>query len=106
MGTELQGFYPPYYFHGPEEYQEWLRVSGFRVVCVELIPKDMQPQGLEGLLGFLRTTAFPYTDCLPVELRDAFLTEVVSAYIAAHPIDTFGYTHVQMIRLEVEAYAI
>lgn len=99
------GFTPPYYFYGPEEYQEWLSASGFRGMRVELIPKDMQHQGVKGLMGWLRTTWFPYTDCLPVELRDTFLAEVVAAYTVAHPIDALGNTHVRMVRLEAEAYA-
>jgi trans-aconitate 2-methyltransferase len=43
---------------------------------------------------------------LPVRLRDAFLAEVVAAYMAAHPVDARGNTHVKMVRLEVEAHAI
>ncbi len=99
-------FEPPYYFYGLEEYENWLIKSGFRSVRVELVSKDMQHQGVEGLLGWLRTTWFPYTDRLPIELRDAFLADVVAAYTATHPIDFLGNTHVRMVRLEVEAKAI
>lgn len=102
----FKDFTPPYYFYGPEEYQEWLTASGFDVVRVELIQKDMQHQGVEGLLGWLRTTWFPYTNRLPAELRDTFLEEVVAAYITMHPIDRLGNTHVNMVRLEVEASAL
>ncbi len=73
LGTELQDFTTRIIFYGPEEYQEWLFARGFHVVRVELIPKDMQDQGAEGLLGRRRTTLFPYTDRLPVELQDTFL---------------------------------
>lgn len=52
------GFTPPCYFYGPEEYQEWLSASGFRGMRVELIPKDMQHQGVKGLMGWLRTLGF------------------------------------------------
>jgi trans-aconitate 2-methyltransferase len=102
----FRAFTPPYYFYGPEKYEEWLPVSGFRAVRVELIQKDMRHQGVDGLLGWLRTTWFPYTDRLPVELRNAFLAEVVSTYMAAHAIDVLGNTHVRMVRLEVEALAL
>lgn len=98
-------FTPPYYFYDPEEYQEWLSACGFRDVSVRLIPKDMQHHGVEGLLGWLRTTWFPYTDRLPTQLRDVFLEEVVTAYTKVHPVDSLGYTHVKMVRLEVEAHA-
>lgn len=100
----FEAFTPPYHFYGPEDYEVWLRECGFRPVRVELIPKDMQ-HGIEGLKGWLRTTWFPYTDCLPVELRDAFLEEVLETYTATHPPDAMGNTHVKMVRLEIEAYA-
>jgi trans-aconitate 2-methyltransferase len=99
-------FTPPYHFYGPEEYEDWLSSAGFRAVRVELISKDMQHHGTEGLLGWLRTTWFPFTDRLPVELRDEFFEKVVATYTKAHPMDAFGNTHVEMVRLEVEAQAI
>ena len=101
----FKGFKPPYQSYGPEEYEVWLVENGFRPVRVELIPKDMQHKGTEGVKGWLRTTWFPYTDCLPAGLREVFLGEVVEMYIAAHPIDDLGNTHISMVRLEVEALA-
>ncbi len=101
-----EDFTPPYHFYGPEEYEQWLVKSGFRPVRVALIPKDMQHPGVEGFKGWLRTTWFPYTDCLPDELRDPFLTELAKTYTTEHPMDALGQTHVNMVRLEVEAYAI
>ncbi len=101
-----EDFTPPYHFYGAEEYETWLLESGFRPARVELIPKDMRHQGTESLKGWLRTTWFPYTDRLPVELRDAFLEEVIKTYRAEHPVDAFGNTHVQMVRLEIEAYSL
>lgn len=95
----------PYYLRGPEEYQDWLPQAGFCPVRVELIPKDMQHPDPVGLLGWLRTTWFPYTDRLPADQREPFLNEVVATYLAAHPADDAGRTHVAMARLEVEAHA-
>jgi trans-aconitate methyltransferase len=97
-------FVPPYYFYKPEDYETWLPECGFSSARVELIPKDMQHDRAKGLTGWLRTTWFPYTDCLPVELRDAFLGELAETYTATHPADALGNTHVKMVRLEVEAY--
>jgi trans-aconitate 2-methyltransferase len=101
-----EGFTTPYYFNGPEEYKAWLTNSGFDIKRVELIHKDMQHQGKEGLKGWLRTTWFPYTDRLPIELRNVFLDSVIEGYVAAHPLDDHGNTHVKMVRLEIEAHAI
>jgi len=65
----------------------------------------MVHEGKEGLAGWLRTTWFPYTDRVPADLREEFLAEIVEAYVVAHPPDTTGGLHVDMVRLEVEAVA-
>ncbi len=100
------GFTPPYHFYGQDEYRMWLTKSGFKVKRAVLIPKDMQHQGKEGLKGWLRTTWFPYTDRLPAELRDIFMDQVLEGYLATHQLDDHGNTHVKMVRLEIEAYAL
>lgn len=97
------GFQKPHHYYGPEEYQQWLPEAGFRARRVELIPKDMQHEGPDGLKGWLRTTWFPYTNHVPEAQRDTFLAEVLDAYLAANPLDEHGNTHVAMVRLEVEA---
>jgi trans-aconitate 2-methyltransferase len=102
----FEGFAAPYHFYGAEDYARWLCECGFRPLRVELIPKDMRHAGADGLLGWLRTTWFPYTDRLPAGGRDEFLAAVVEAYLAAHPPDASGGTHVAMVRLEVEALAV
>ncbi len=99
----FDGFIPPYHFHSPEEYEEWLPRAGFCVARAELIPKGMRHVDHQAFLGWLRTTWFPYTDRLPAELRDVFLGDVASAYAAAHPPDAEGVIRVRMVRLEVEA---
>jgi trans-aconitate methyltransferase len=101
-----EDFKTPYHFYAPEEYEVWLLESGFRPVRLELVPKDMQHHGTEAFRGWLRTTWFPFTDRLPLELRDPFLSELIETYIMAHPVDAIGSTHVKMVRLEVEAYAL
>lgn len=101
----FEGFAAPYHFFRPETYGTWLLECGFRPVRVELIPKDMQHPGTEGLKGWLRTTWFPYTDRLPVDVRDHFLNELIETYTMTHPMDALGNIHVKMVRLEVEALA-
>jgi trans-aconitate methyltransferase len=92
----------PYGFHGTKDYDSWLRDAGFEPVRIELIPKDAahDPQSLA---GWVRTTWLPWTDRVPAEERETFIGEVVEVYIAAHPLDAQGQTHVPMVRLEVEA---
>jgi trans-aconitate 2-methyltransferase len=102
----FEDFIPPYHFYGPEDYEQWLAQCGFLPRRIELIPKDMQHRGRQGLIGWLRTTWFPYTDRLPAHLRDLFLEEVIENYTSLHPLDADGNTHVEMVRLEVEAHAL
>jgi trans-aconitate methyltransferase len=99
-------FTPPYHFYGDREYGSWLAAAHFRPLRVELIEKDMTHPNAAGLLGWLRTTWFPYTDRLPIELREPFLAEVVAEYLVTHPLDALGQTHVGMMRLEVEAESL
>ena len=102
----FDNFKPPYHFQRPNQYSTWLAETGFRPLRVELIQKDMQHAGKEGVKGWLRTTWFPYTDRLPAEMREVLLEEVVETYLTQHPIDDLGNSHIGMVRLEVEAYAL
>lgn len=97
------GFEVPYGFYGPEEYAAWLNEAGLVPLRMELIPKDMVHAGREGLAGWVRTTKIPYTQRLPVAQRQAFIDEVLDAYLADFPIDANGSAHIRMVRLEVEA---
>jgi trans-aconitate 2-methyltransferase len=93
----------PYGFYGAREYRNWLREAGLKPSRVELIRKDMVHPNPAGLTGWLRTTWFPYSQQVPEMQRAAFLDELVSSYLMEHPVDEQDQTHVQMIRLEVEA---
>lgn len=101
--TSFRDFPFPYGFYSPEEYAPWLRAAGLEPLRVELIPKDMVQNGQEGLAGWIRTTWMPYTDRVPPDLRERFVSEIVEAYLKAHPMDAQGRAHVRMVRLEVEA---
>jgi trans-aconitate 2-methyltransferase len=93
----------PYGFFSAEEYRAFLFEAGLKPVRVELFPRDMKHVGEEGLAGWIRTTWLPYTERLPVELRDLFVKEIVRRYLKKHPIDVDGIVHLGMIRLEIEA---
>jgi trans-aconitate 2-methyltransferase len=99
----FQGFRFPYYFYGPNDYDIWLRQAGLELIRVELVPKDMVHQGQLGLEGFIRSTWLPYLERLPESLRAQFVSEVAGGYIDRYPLDDQGRSHVQMVRLEVEA---
>ncbi len=99
----FSGFSFPYHFYGPEEYRIWLDEAGLRSRRVELVSKDMVHQGQAGLEGIIRNTWLPYTERLPAILRDDFVREIARRYLEIYPLDENGQTHVQMMRLEVEA---
>jgi trans-aconitate methyltransferase len=93
----------PWAFYGPEEYRHWLKEAGLEPMRVELLPRDMRQKGTDGLLGWVRTTWMPYTERLPANLRQQFLSEVVERYLAVHPLSPQGEGVVRMVRLEVDA---
>ena len=94
---------PAYFFHSAEEYQVWLPASGFRAERVRLAEKDGAHPGREGFAAWFRTTWLPYTQRVPEDRREAFVTAVTDRYLAKHPPDDAGTVHVRMVRLEIEA---
>lgn len=89
----FEDFTFPYGFYTPEEYESWLREAGLKPERIELIPKDMRLPGKEGLAGWIRTTWLPYTERLPVTLRDEFIKEIVDRYVEGLPLDEAGMAH-------------
>lgn len=97
------GFQSPFFFQSPENYAAWLRDAGFSPSRLELVAKDMTHPGRAGLAGWIRTTWMPWTACVPASLREEFTGEVVEAYLRLQPLDGQGWSHVRMVRLEIEA---
>ncbi len=100
----FDGFTTPYGFYGPEEYAGWLEEAGLTPARVELVYKDMTQPGPGGLAAWIRTTWLPFTQRIPEERRERFVSELVETYLEQHPLDTEGLAHVEMFRLEVEAF--
>lgn len=96
----------PHIFYAPEDYYPWLEAANLQPIRVELIPKEMVHESPAGLAGWIRTTGLPYTQKVPEEQRDRFIDAIVTTYLQEHPVDQNGATHVQMVRLEVEAGVI
>jgi trans-aconitate 2-methyltransferase len=81
----------------------WISEASLNPVRVELIPKVMSYDKRDGLAGWVRTTWLPYTDRVPEQRREEFITRLIDKYIEKHPLDSEGKIHVNMMRLEVEA---
>ena len=99
----FSGFSFPLHFFSPEEYEVLLREAGLIPTRLELIPKDMTQQGLEGFAGWIRTTWMPLMERIPEQNRDLFVSELIDAYLGEFPMDNEGMVHTKMVRLEVEA---
>jgi len=93
----------PYSFPHADIYDTLLQEQGFREVNAELIPKDMVHENIEAFKGWIRTTWFPYTDCLPQNMRETFIDGFVDTYLGLRPLDDNGQINIDMVRLEVRA---
>lgn len=100
----FRDFVFPYGFYGPEEYGKWLKEAGFSIKRLELISKDMALQGDSALFAWIASTWHPYIQQVPQELKEDFINELVTLFVKSYPPDGKGYVHVQMKRLEIEAY--
>jgi trans-aconitate 2-methyltransferase len=93
----------PYFFHSPGDYEKWLPRFGFASRLVRLAEKPAKFDGRSGLASWVRTTWLPYTQRVPEAEREAFVAEVVEAFVARHPLDAAGKLTVRMVRLEIDA---
>lgn len=102
----FQNFQNPYFFHGIQDYENWLQSSQFSINRLELVPKDMTHIGIEGLTGWIRTTWMPITHHVPTNEREEFIAQFVNIYLQKFPLDGEGIAHVKMVRLEVDAVKV
>ncbi|MCP4108178.1 MAG: hypothetical protein GY749_21980 [Desulfobacteraceae bacterium] len=69
----------PYGFHSPGDYEKWLAQVGLKAKRIELIPKDTRHKGKEKLAGWVRTTWLPYTERVPENMRESFISDFADA---------------------------
>lgn len=99
-------FSTPWHFQEPEAYLRSLPACGFRPLRAELLARDMVHDGPDGLRGWLRTTWMPVLSRVPEGSRAELIEAIAGEYLARRPPDRQGRTHVDMVRLEVEAVAV
>ena len=92
----------PWCFPEAAAFRDLVEDAGLRPDRVELLSRQMPYEDAAALTGFVRTIWFPYLDCLPDELRGAFIDEVVVAYLERHPADQHGRVWVDAVRIEAE----
>lgn len=99
----LRGVKSPYNFFTVEEYKVLVPEAGFNPVRIELIKKNMVHEGIEEFKGFIRTAWIPFTQRIPEEKREQFISDAAELYVNNFPADENGNVHIGMVRLEVEA---
>lgn len=101
----FRNFVFPFGFYGPEEYDKWLKEANFSVKRLEIISKDLALEGEKGLFAWIASTWHPYIQQVPSELKEDYINEVIAHFISNNPPDDKGYVHLQMKRLEIEAFS-
>lgn len=100
----FQDFEFPYRFLAIQEYKQMLNDNGFNIKRVQLILKDMVHENIEAFQGWIRSTWLPYTSKLPEEKKEEFIQTITDKYIQKVPLDDNAQIHVDMVRIEIEAY--
>lgn len=99
----LKGIKSPFNFLTDEDYKILVPESGFQPLRIEILQKDMVHNGLNGFMGFIRSTWLPFTQRIPEDKRERFIEDAARLYIDHYPADEEGKVHIGMVRLEVEA---
>jgi trans-aconitate methyltransferase len=92
--------------HSPEEALQGMESVGLVPVRNQLVHRDMVHANPEAMFAWMRSTWFSVVEPAPEPLREQLLSEIRDAYLADWPPDAQGRTHVEMVRLEVEALAV
>ncbi len=96
----------PYFFYPPGDYEKWLPRFGFRILRVQLAPKDATYDGPAGFAAWLRATWLPFTQRVPEYLREEFISAVTQRYVVRHLPDAAGRIRVRLVRLEIDAVKV
>jgi trans-aconitate methyltransferase len=98
----FENFANPYYFYSPEDYEGWIRHTGFTKSRIELLPKLMEHENRQEFEGWIRTTWLPYLKQIPKNQRNRFISDLTDDYLKTYPAQENGVIEVKMIRLEVD----
>jgi trans-aconitate 2-methyltransferase len=100
----FEGFEFPYYFYSDIEYSDFLKIANFKTDKIELIPRIMSHDNVNGLAGWIRTTWHPFLNRVPHNLRVDFINDIVNDFLENFPPDLNGRTNIKMVRLQVQAH--
>lgn len=99
----FENFSFPYGFYSPEEYEPWLKETGFGIISLELKPKNMVHENKEKFKGWFRTTWLPYLHRIPLKSRENFIDVVTEKYLARYFLNQEDKINTKMQRLEFVA---
>ncbi len=95
-------FSAPWRFYHADEYQTLLLSTHLTPKRLEVTTKHEQFPSRVAFHGFLKQW-FPYLRPLPLDQRDAFLTDLLDNYLSILPPDSQGRVSFIVDRLEIEA---
>lgn len=97
------GFRLPWCFPEAGDYRSLVEAAGLVPERVEALRRQMVQPDVAAFAGWLRTTWLPYLERLPEDRREAFIDDVVAAFLERWPAGEHGEVRVDAVRLEVEA---
>ncbi|MEO5330329.1 MAG: 2-isopropylmalate synthase [Magnetococcus sp. THC-1_WYH] len=100
--TWIGGMENPYAFYSDAEYWTRLREAGLIGHRVALVPCTWSFPDRDRFEGWIGTTWLPFTQRIPPELRQQFITALTECYATLFPPDRDGVMTARMVRLEVE----
>jgi len=95
-------FSPPWRFYQADEYEALLKNAHFTQISLKVATKHERFPSRAAFHGFLKQW-FPYLRPLPIDQKDAFLTDLLDSYLTLLPLDEEGRVSFIVDRLEVEA---
>ncbi len=93
-------FHDAYSFDQDKDYPRWLKETNFRIEQLKLIPQDVTHPNRDELKDWISNNWTPFTHSVPIEQRDDFVDQFVDKYLADHPLDQWGYSHILMVKQE------
>jgi len=90
-------------FFDDSEYKKWICEAGLRPERVELVSSKSKHKGKRAMAGFIRTAVHPIVECIPEDLREEFILDLIDMYLEDHPMDEDGCIDMISMRLIVEA---
>ena len=89
--------------YSADECEQLLIDSGFVLRRFKFVNEEVTHRDADALKGYARSTWHRYTDQIPAQKRDAFLSEVIQRCMELSPADQTGQIRLHTYMLEVEA---